>query len=75
MDIEQIGLLVVGWFAGGFLLALALGKILREANQPDRLEAEESVVVREAFHTPARRKPQHRPTSRTRRAKSKVASL
>ena len=60
MDIEQIGLLVVGWFAVGFLIALALGKILREANEPHRLDAEESLVVNEAFRTPARRKAQYR---------------
>ncbi|MFQ5937254.1 MAG: hypothetical protein ACE5LB_12700 [Acidiferrobacterales bacterium] len=34
MDIEQIGLFVVGWLAVGFLVALVLGKILREANEP-----------------------------------------
>jgi hypothetical protein len=74
MDMEQIGLLVAGWFAGGCLVALALGKILREANEPHRLDAEESLVVSEAFRAPARRKPQHRQTIKHRRAKSNVAS-
>ncbi len=75
MDIEQIGLLVVGWFAVGFLIALALGKILREANEPHRLDAEESLVVSEAFRTPARRKAQYRQPIKNKRAKSNVASL
>lgn len=75
MDIEQIGLLVVGWFAVGFLIALALGKILREANEPHRLDAEESLVVNEAFRTPARRKAQYRQPIKNKRAKSNVASL
>ena len=39
MDIEQIGLFVVGWFAVGFIVALGLGKILREANDLERLDA------------------------------------
>jgi hypothetical protein len=38
MDIEQIGLFVVGWFAVGFIVALGLGKILREANNLGRLD-------------------------------------
>lgn len=72
MDMEQIGLLVAGWFAVGFLIALALGKILHEANEPRRLDVEESLVVREAFHMTARRKPH---TIKNKRAKSNVASL
>ena len=75
MDMEQIGLLVAGWFAVGFLIALALGKILREANEPRRLDVEESLVVREAFHTPARRKARYRPTIKNKHAKSNGASL
>jgi hypothetical protein len=39
MDIEQIGLFVVGWFAVGFIVALGLSKILREANNLERLDA------------------------------------
>ncbi len=75
MDIAQIGLLVAGWFAVGFLIALALGKILREANEPHRLDAQESLVVSEAFHPPARRQPRHQHISKSKRAKSNVASL
>lgn len=75
MDIEQIGLLVAGWFAVGFLIALALGKILREANEPHRLGAEESLVVSAAFRKPARREPQHRHISKSKRAKSNIAAL
>jgi hypothetical protein len=75
MDMEQIGLLVAGWFAVGFLIALALGKILHEANEPRRLDVEESLVVREAFHMTARRKPQYQHTIKNKRAKSNVASL
>ena len=74
MDIGHIGLLVAGWFAVGFLVALALSKILREANNPARLDAEESLVVREAFQPPARRE-SRRHTVRNKRAKSNVASL
>ena len=75
MDMEQIGLLVAGWFAVGVLVALALGKILREANEPHRFDAGESLVVSEAFRAPARRKPRHRQAIKPRRAKSNVASL
>jgi hypothetical protein len=75
MDIEQIGLLIAGWFAVGSLVALALGKILREANRTNRLDVEESLVVSDAFHTPARRNPQGQRVSKNKRVKSKVASL
>lgn len=33
-----IGLFLLTWFAVGFLVALALGKILREANEVDDLD-------------------------------------
>lgn len=46
MDIEQIGLFVVGWFAVGFIVALGLGKILREANNLERLDAVARAVNR-----------------------------
>ena len=46
MDIEQIGLFVVGWFAVGFIVALGLGKILREANNLERLDAMARAVDR-----------------------------
>lgn len=75
MDIGQIGLLVVGWFAVGFLVAFALGKILRETNEPDRLDAGVSLVVREAFSMPAGRRTQGRHVSNKKRAKSTAASL
>jgi hypothetical protein len=75
MDIGQIGLFVVGWFAVGFLVALALGKILREANEPDRLEPHVSLVVSEAFNMPAGRRTQGQHVSNKKRAKSNAASL
>lgn len=75
MDIEQVVLLIAGWFAVGSLVALALGKILREASEPHRLDAEESLVVNEAFRTPARRRAQYRQPIKNKRAKSNVASL
>ena len=75
MDIEQIGLLIAGWFAVGSLVALALGKILREASEPDRLDVEESLVVSDAFRTPARRNPRGQRVSKNKHPKSKVASL
>ncbi len=46
MDIEHIGLFVVGWFAVGFILALGLGKILREANNLERLDTVGRAVTR-----------------------------
>ncbi len=75
MDIEQIGLAVAGWFAGAFFVALALGKILRDANEPDRRDPEESLVANEAFNTPATRRPQGQPFSKKKRTKSHAASL
>jgi hypothetical protein len=38
MGMEQLGLLVVGWLAMGFVVALSLGKFLREADQLGRTE-------------------------------------
>lgn len=75
MDIEQIGLLVAGWLAVGFLVALALGKMLREANESDRLDPEVSLVVSEAFKAPGRRGPQRQRVGRKKRATSHAASL
>ena len=46
MEIEQVGLFVVGWFAVGFIVALGLGKILREANNLERLDAVGRAVTR-----------------------------
>ena len=52
MDIEQIGLFVVGWFAVGFIVALGLGKILREANNLERLDAVASAINRVSADPP-----------------------
>ncbi len=46
MDIEQIGLFVVGWFAVGFIVALGLGKILRVADNSEPLDVESGKLSR-----------------------------
>ena len=54
MDIEQIGLFVVGWFAVGFIVALGLGKILREANNLERGDTARRTVTGISRRPPAR---------------------
>lgn len=74
MDIEQIGLFVVGWFAVGFIIALGLGKILRVVDHSERLDAASGKVNR----IPVRRSATAHtiPLSRTRkRAKRDPASV
>ncbi len=40
MGIEQIALVMVSWFAVGFLVALGVGKFLREAGRLGQTEIE-----------------------------------
>ena len=72
MDIEQIGLFVVGWFAVGFIVALGLGKILREANNLERLDAVARAVNRAPADPPVGYATRDRPieNKKTRQAAS-----
>lgn len=40
MDIQQIALIIAGWFASGFLVAPAVGRFLWEADRLGRTELE-----------------------------------
>ncbi len=74
MNIEQIGLFLVGWFAVGFLVALALGKFIREANpfDDDKLShAAGAAGASVKYFRQSKRKANRQRTARTPVARSK----
>jgi hypothetical protein len=71
MDIEQIALFIVGWFAAGFLVALAIGKFIREANQfdDDLSHATASSRTSVSYLHKSKRKNKRQPQTKTRSVK------